>query len=82
MPQILVRRIDAKVKSRLEQRARREGRSLEEEVRQILRVAANERARERPSVGDRIAARFAPFALEGPIAELRGQAPRAARFEP
>lgn len=82
MPQILVRKVDEKVKARLEQRARRSGRSLEEEVRQILRAAASERAAERLPVGDRIVRRFAPFRLGEPLEELHGQEPRPARFDP
>jgi len=37
----VVRNIEGKVKSRLQGRAKRHGRSMEEEVRDILRNAAN-----------------------------------------
>lgn len=40
MAQILVRDIDAGVKQRLQQRAARNGRSMEAELRDILRAAA------------------------------------------
>ena len=49
MAQLLVRKIEDSVKTRLQRRARRNGRSMEEEVRDILRNAANEI--EKPSVG-------------------------------
>jgi antitoxin FitA len=41
MAQILVRNIENGVKTRLQRRARRNGRSMEEEVRDILRSAIN-----------------------------------------
>ena len=42
MAQILVRNIEQDVKTRLQRRAQRHGRSMEEEVREILRNAAHE----------------------------------------
>ena len=39
MAQVLVRNLDDDVKTRLQQRARRHGRSMEEEIRDILRQA-------------------------------------------
>jgi plasmid stability protein len=39
MPQILVRNIDAPLKARLQRRAKRNGRSMEAEAREILRDA-------------------------------------------
>jgi plasmid stability protein len=41
MAQLLVRNIENGVKARLQRRARRNGRSMEEEVRDILRAAAH-----------------------------------------
>jgi len=41
MAQLLVRNIEDKVKARLQRRAKRHGRSMEEEVRDILRAAVN-----------------------------------------
>ena len=49
MAQLLVRNIEQSVKARLRRRAKQHGRSMEEEVRDILRNAANEE--DRPSVG-------------------------------
>jgi plasmid stability protein len=42
MAQFVVRNIEREVKSRLKRRAARHGRSMEEEVREILRNAVNE----------------------------------------
>jgi antitoxin FitA len=42
MAQLVVRNIESSVKTQLQRRAKRHGRSMEEEVRDILRDAANE----------------------------------------
>lgn len=74
MGSLVVRNIPDAVKDRLKARARRNGRSMEEEVRDILRRAAHER--ERPAIG--IGTEFAnAFRKLGPgefpkIQELRG----------
>jgi antitoxin FitA len=49
MAQILVRNLDDQVKGRLQNRAKRHGRSMEEEVREILRNVL--KAPETPAVG-------------------------------
>ena len=41
MAQLLVRNLENSVKARLQRRAKRHGRSMEEEVRDILRAAVN-----------------------------------------
>jgi plasmid stability protein len=68
------------VKVKLLRRARRHGRSTEEEVREILRNAVRNEEEAPAKLGSRIAARFAKIGLEGQIAELRGQTVRPARF--
>ena len=80
MAQFIVRDLEEDVKTRLKRRAKRHGRSMEEEVRQILRKAAREESRPAQGLGTRIAARFAKFGLTEDIPELRGQAPRPAKF--
>jgi plasmid stability protein len=45
MAQLVVRNIEESVKARLQRRARSNGRSMEAEVREILRNAANEKKR-------------------------------------
>lgn len=80
MAQILVRQIEEDVKARLQQRARRHGRSTEEEVREILRNAA--RDEQHPTrLGTLIAARFAQVGLDQDIPELRNHPVRPAEFE-
>jgi plasmid stability protein len=72
MAQLVVRNIEAEVKERLVQRARRHGRSMEEEVRDILRNAV----RELPKAPEEdFGTRFASFfeGLDMPqIEEIRG----------
>lgn len=73
MAQVLVRHLDDHIKSQLQQRARRHGWSMEEEVRQILRRAVNEPTPALPGLGTRMAARFAVSGLDEPLPEWRGQ---------
>ncbi len=82
MAQLLVRNLDDSVKGRLQTRARRHGRSTEEEVREILRNAVREEEAPRPPLGTRIAQRFASLGLNEEILEFRGQTPRSVDFEP
>jgi plasmid stability protein len=79
--QLLVRNVDDDVAARLKARARRNGRSMEDEVRHILRDAAKSSRRGSARLGSRIAARFTPHGLAHDIPELRGQAARPADFE-
>lgn len=80
MAQFIVRDLEDDVKARLKRRAERRGRSMEEEVRDILRNAVKEENRPVPKLGSRIAARFAKTGLEKDLPELHGQAPRPARL--
>jgi plasmid stability protein len=82
MAQFVVRDLEEEVKVRLKRRAARHGRSMEEEIRHILRNAAKESGRPIHSLGSRIAARFAGAGLTTDLPELRGQAPRSAEFKP
>jgi antitoxin FitA len=81
--QLLVRNLDEDVKQRLRRRAARHGRSMEEEVRAILRQAAeqDDAARATAGMGTRIAQRFAGLGLTEDLPELRGQAARPADFD-
>jgi len=47
MAQVLVRNLEDEVKAKLERRAKRHGRSMEEEIREILRDAAKKEVRSR-----------------------------------
>jgi plasmid stability protein len=83
--QLLVRNIEDDVKERLRLRAARHGHSIEEEVRDILRAAADadDTARAgKGGIGSRIAARFTGLGLTEDIAELRGEAAEPAVFGP
>jgi plasmid stability protein len=84
MGQLIVRNLDDDVKARLQHRARRHGRSTEEEVREILRNAVKEESGHRPPLGSRLAARFARVGLRKgeDIPELRGHPAEPADFEP
>jgi plasmid stability protein len=81
MAQILVRQLDDDVKKKLQRRARRHGRSTEEEVREILRNAVRSEAIARTALGSRIAARFSRIGLDREIPELRGHPASPATFE-
>ena len=80
MAQIIVRDLEDDVKARLKRRAVHHGRSMEEEVRHILRNAVKEQNQRLPRLGSRIAARFAKTGLTADLPELRGQLPRSAEF--
>jgi antitoxin FitA len=82
MSQLLVRQLDEDVKEKLRRRARRHGRSTEEEVREILRNAVRDEGGEPQALGSRLAARFAGVGLTEDIPELRGQPAQPADFEP
>lgn len=82
MAQVLVRNLDDDVKAALQQRARRHGHSMEEEIRNILRQALTENGAPPSRLGSRIAARFAGQGLTEDLPELRGQKPQPTAFEP
>lgn len=81
MGQILVRQLDDTVKAKLQRRARRHGRSTEEEVREILSNAVRNEGAQPTRLGSRIAARFEGLGLKEAIPELRDQPVRPARFD-
>ena len=81
MAQLLVRHLDDDVKNKLQRRARRHGRSTEEEIREILRNAVRDEGGARAPLGSRLAARFARVGLAEDIPELRDQPARPADFE-
>jgi antitoxin FitA len=75
--QVIVRQLEKDLKDRLKRRAARNGRSVEAEIREILREATAERLKAVPKLGSRIASRFHRTGLRDSLPELRGQAPRA-----
>jgi plasmid stability protein len=64
MAQILVRNLETEVKTRLQRRAKRNGRSMEEEVREILRDAAKNERNQRKGLGTEIAELFRGIGLK------------------
>jgi antitoxin FitA len=76
MAQLLVRNLDDAVKERLQRRAARRGRSMEEEAREILRAAIDqdEDESQAPRLGTRIAQRFTGLGLVEELPELHGMA--------
>jgi plasmid stability protein len=81
MAQLVVRNIENAVKARLQRRARRNGRSMEEEVRDILRSAAIEEPLPTGGLGTEIAGLFTKVGLESDIPELRGHKVKPVHFE-
>ena len=81
MAQIVVRRLEEAVKTRLRRRARRNGRSMEEEVREILRAAAHEPEKPSGGLGTEIAGLFKGKGYDFEVAELRGYPVRPATFD-
>jgi plasmid stability protein len=79
MAQFVVRNLDESVKSRLKRRAARNGRSMEEEAREILRNGLkNEDSAQ--GLGTFIARHFAGKGLDFEIPEWRGEEARPAKF--
>lgn len=81
MAQILVRNIEESVKARLQRRAKKHGRSMEEEIRDILRSAANEPERSVPGLGTQIASLFAGKGFDFQVEELPGYPVRPVAFD-
>ncbi len=81
MAQFVVRNLADSVKARLQRRARRNGHSLEEEVRDILRVAVNEEDVPAAGLGTEISALFAKAGLDSELPELRGHSLQPPSFE-
>ena len=82
MAQFVVRNIENGVKTRLQRRARRNGRSMEEEVREILRAAVHEE-QQTPAggLGTEIAALFSRSGVDFEIPELHGHTIKFPSFE-
>jgi antitoxin FitA len=81
MAQLVVRNLEEGVKARLQRQANRHGRSMEEEVRDILRNAVRAEEPAAAPLGSRLRQRFARVGLDEDIAELHGQKPRPTDFD-
>jgi antitoxin FitA len=80
--QILVRNLEDRLKVRLQRRAKRHGRSMEAEAREILREALKMEKLPR-KLGSEIVALFSGsgLGLEEPVPELRGYPVTPATFD-
>ena len=83
MAQLIVRKIEDEVKDKLGRRAKRHGRSLEEEVREILRDATKRDGKNNRLLGTEIAQLFRRAGLkpDEEISELRDIEIQKAVFE-
>jgi plasmid stability protein len=82
MAQLIVRNLDNDVRDGLRALAVAHGRSMEEEVREILRAAVLQATIEgSDQLGTRLAARFGKHGLDHEIPEFRGQPARPAEFD-
>ena len=81
MAQVVVRKLEDEVKERLRQRAARHGRSMEAEIRDILRNAVRDEAPSEVGLGTEIARMFAWLDEPFEIPEMRGFPLRPATFD-
>ncbi len=81
MAQVIVRNLEDSVKRKLQRRAARHGRSMEEEVRDILRNAVkDEGKRSEYGLGTEIAELFKGIELEEPVKPVKIK-PRIPKFD-
>jgi antitoxin FitA len=80
--QILIRNVDDPLKARLQRRAKRNGRSMEAEAREILREGLRKKEPER-GLGSEIVAMFSGSGvyIDEPIPEIRGMRMEIPDFE-
>jgi plasmid stability protein len=81
MAQFVVRKLEEDVVEKLKQRAKQHARSMEAEVRHILRTAVQRQQEPAQKLGSRIARRFRGAGLSAELPELRGATATAAEFD-
>ena len=81
MTQLVIPNVEDQIKQGLQERARRHGRSLEEEVLEILRDAAGQHVPGQVPLGTLIAGYFRDCGFDSEIPEIHGDAPRPASFD-
>ena len=81
MAQLIVRNLEEDVKARLRQRASRHGRSVEEEVRDILRDATKGEGKRKGGIGSAMSHLFQGIGLKEDIPELKGMSPKLTELE-
>jgi plasmid stability protein len=79
--QLIVRELENDVKAKLRRRAQQNGRSMEAEVRNILRLAVSAETRPALGLGSAIAARFRGIGLTEDLPEFHGEPVQPADFE-
>jgi plasmid stability protein len=82
MAELVIQNLDDDVSAKLEDLARHHGRTVEEEVRGILRDAVSTHSPAAPNLGSRIAACFTGLGLNQELPELRGGRIELPSFEP
>jgi plasmid stability protein len=84
MSELVIDNLEDDLRARLELLARDHGRTVAEEVRDILRVAVAPPPADDPNegLGTRIARRFAGIGLQQDIPEWRGHLAEPIKFEP
>ena len=80
MAQFIIRNLEDDVRDKLRELARRHGRSMEDEVRHIIRGAVMGQDAPRPGLGSRLAKRFCAHGLDEDFVELRGQTVEPPKF--
>jgi plasmid stability protein len=81
MAQLVIDNLEDELGTKLQEMAAEHGRSIEDEIRQILAKAVAQQDN-RPNLGSRIAACFAGRGLEQEIPELRGHLIEPMSFDP
>lgn len=81
MAQLIVRNLEEEVKTRLRKRASRHGRSVEEEVRDILRNATKAEGKRKEGIGAAMSRLFQDVGLRQDIQELKGMSPKGTDLE-
>lgn len=83
MAQILVRNVEEPLKAKLQRQARRHGRSMEAEVREILRNGLREKEKPEVGFGTATVALFSGrgIYLDKPIEEIRGMRMQIPTFD-
>lgn len=81
MAQFVVRNLEDDIAQKLKRRAKRHARSMEDEVRHILRAAVQQGPSPVRKLGSRIAQRFRRVGLAADLPEWHGRKPRAADFD-
>jgi|tagenome__1003787_1003787.scaffolds.fasta_scaffold16779380_1 antitoxin FitA len=81
MGQLVVRNLDDSLKEWLREQAKEHGRSMEQEVREILHSAYRKNGEPAVGLGTAIANIFRGSGITEPIPELRGYKVRAPKFK-